>query len=81
MILLRHGQTPFNVHFGATRIDPGIPDPELTETGRAQAKAAAAALRGRPVKRLIASPYVRALRVKNGETPGSSRIARLGDPC
>ena len=26
MILIRHGQSHFNLHFGATRIDPGIGD-------------------------------------------------------
>jgi broad specificity phosphatase PhoE len=61
MILLRHGQSYFNLHYGATRIDPGIPDPELTATGRAQAEAAAELLRARPVKRILASPYTRTL--------------------
>ncbi|HUC63433.1 MAG TPA: histidine phosphatase family protein [Alphaproteobacteria bacterium] len=64
MILARHGQSQFNVHFGATRTDPGIVDPILTELGRAQALAIADALMAgdRPrVKRLIASPYRRAL--------------------
>ena len=44
MILLRHGQSEFNVAFNATRVDPGIPDPRLTEEGRRQARAAAVAL-------------------------------------
>ena len=61
MILLRHGQSEFNVVFNATRVDPGIPDPRLTEEGRRQARAAAAALAAFPVERLIASPYTRAL--------------------
>lgn len=61
MILIRHGQSHFNLHYGQTRVDPGIPDPELTETGREQALAAAEVLRPRAVKRLIASPYTRAL--------------------
>ena len=41
LVLLRHGQSEFNVHFAKTRIDPGIEDPALTEIGRAQARAAA----------------------------------------
>lgn len=61
MILLRHGQSEFNVHFSATRIDPGIVDPRLTELGHQQARAAAAALAGQPIRRIIASPYWRAL--------------------
>jgi len=61
MILLRHGQSEFNVAFNATRVDPGIPDPRLTEEGRQQAQAAARRLAEHPVERLIASPYTRAL--------------------
>ena len=36
MILLRHGQSEFNAAFNATRVDPGIPDPRLTEEGKRQ---------------------------------------------
>ncbi len=61
MILLRHGQTIFNLHFSKDRIDPGVADPPLTELGRAQALAAARSLKGRPVGRIVASPYTRAL--------------------
>jgi broad specificity phosphatase PhoE len=61
MILLRHGQSWFNFHFSATRRDPGIEDPELTELGHAQAEAAAQELAGRRVSRIIVSPYIRAL--------------------
>ena len=42
MILMRHGQSHFNVVYGATRRDPGIRDPGLTEKGQAQVAAAAA---------------------------------------
>jgi broad specificity phosphatase PhoE len=59
--LIRHGQTEFNRVFSATQRDPGIRDPQLTETGRLQAEAIARALRPLSVERLIASPYVRAL--------------------
>lgn len=61
MILLRHGQSLFNVHYAQTRRDPGIPDPPLTEEGRRQAEALAGALRPQGVRRLIASPYTRTL--------------------
>ncbi len=61
MILLRHGQTAFNVIFGATRRDPGVRDPRLTDQGRRQAREAAEKLRGESITRLIASPYSRAL--------------------
>ena len=61
MILARHGQSLFNVHYARTRCDPGIPDPALTEEGRRQAEALAETLRRQGVRRLIASPYTRAL--------------------
>ena len=61
MYLLRHGESEFNVHFSRTRIDPGIEDPALTDTGRAQAAAAAEHLEGRSIRRVVASPYRRAL--------------------
>jgi broad specificity phosphatase PhoE len=58
---MRHGETVFNRVYGATRRDPGVADPALTEVGRAQAEAAARRLAGEDVRRLIASPYTRAL--------------------
>jgi broad specificity phosphatase PhoE len=61
MILVRHGQSEFNVHYGRTRIDPGIRDPALTDDGKAQVRAAADALARQDVRRLVASPYRRAL--------------------
>jgi broad specificity phosphatase PhoE len=61
MILVRHGQSEFNVHYGATRQDPGIRDAPLTATGREQARAAAAALARVDLKRIVASPYTRTL--------------------
>lgn len=61
MILLRHGETVFNVVYGATRRDPGVRDPRLTERGRAQADAAARALSRESITRVIASPYTRAI--------------------
>lgn len=61
MLLIRHGQSEFNAAFTLTRVDPGIPDPEITAIGRAQALAAAQDLAGRGVSRLVASPYTRTL--------------------
>ena len=61
MLLIRHGQSEFNVVYSVTRRDPGIRDPLLTATGRAQAREAAAALADQGLARLIASPYTRAL--------------------
>ncbi|MBC7432119.1 MAG: histidine phosphatase family protein [Rubritepida sp.] len=61
MILLRHGQSEFNLHYTRTRVDPGIVDPRLTEPGHAQAAEAAEALAGHDIRRIIASPYTRAL--------------------
>lgn len=61
MILLRHGQSEFNLHFSATRLDPGIEDPRLTEHGHAQAVAAAEGLAERKLTRLVVSPYTRTL--------------------
>jgi broad specificity phosphatase PhoE len=61
MYLLRHGQSYFNLHFSATRVDPGIEDPELTPHGVRQAAAAAHALRDAALSRIVVSPYTRAL--------------------
>ncbi len=61
MFLLRHGQSYFNLHFTETKRDPGIEDPELTELGHVQARAAAEALAGAGISRVIVSPYTRAL--------------------
>jgi len=61
MILVRHGQSHFNVVFNVTREDPGIVDPGLTEVGLQQAETAAEALAGRAVRRILASPYSRTL--------------------
>jgi broad specificity phosphatase PhoE len=62
MILMRHGQSEFNRLFSATKRDPGIVDPPLTDEGHAQAKAAAAALtQGARISRIVVSPYTRAL--------------------
>jgi broad specificity phosphatase PhoE len=67
MLLIRHGQSHFNAVFSVTRVDPGIPDPELTDEGRRQIQETARLLAGRrargetELRRLISSPYTRAL--------------------
>lgn len=63
MILIRHGQSEFNAAFNRTGVDPGIPDAPLTDQGREQVRRAAEALRRHdlPIRRLLASPYTRAL--------------------
>jgi broad specificity phosphatase PhoE len=63
MILIRHGQSEFNAVFERTRKDPGIEDPKLTLHGKEQVRRAAAEIRrdGHPIRRLITSPYTRAL--------------------
>ena len=61
MILVRHGQSEFNVVYGKTRRDPGIRDPILTPLGWRQARYTAEYLAGYPIKRIICSPYRRAL--------------------
>jgi broad specificity phosphatase PhoE len=66
MILIRHGQSEFNAAFNRTGIDPGIADAPLTAHGRSQVQRAAEELRGlmgrdRPIRRLVTSPYTRAL--------------------
>lgn len=73
MILLRHGQSEFNLHFSATRRDPGIIDPRLTPLGHAQAEEAAEALAAQGITRIIASPYSRALQTAE---PLARRLGR-----
>jgi len=66
MILIRHGQSEFNVVFNKERRDPGIRDAPLTDHGRSQVAGAAQELAtriasGLKITRLVASPYTRAL--------------------
>jgi glucosyl-3-phosphoglycerate phosphatase len=60
-LLIRHAESAWNEHFGASRIDVGWPDPPLTARGVQQARAAAERLRGQGLRRLITSPYRRTL--------------------
>jgi glucosyl-3-phosphoglycerate phosphatase len=61
VILVRHAESEWNRHYSRTRIDPGIPDPGLTEAGRGQAQKLAVQLAAAGVGRLVASPYRRTL--------------------
>ena len=74
MILIRHGQSEFNLHFSATRRDPGIEDPRLTALGHQQAEAAAQTLARAGITRIIASPYTRAMQT------AAPTAAKLGLP-
>ncbi|MCQ8240425.1 histidine phosphatase family protein [Rhizosaccharibacter radicis] len=74
MILLRHCQSEFNLHFTRTRRDPGIVDPVLTPLGMRQAEAAAEALSAPgadPITRILCSPYRRAIQTA---TPLAERL-------
>jgi broad specificity phosphatase PhoE len=82
MILLRHGQSEFNLHFTATRRDPGIEDPRLTELGHRQAEQAAEALlaeTGGRIRRILASPYTRALLTALGHAQAEEAAEALAD--
>lgn len=61
MILLRHGQSEFNLLFTQTRKDPGIVDPLLTPLGHQQAAGAAVALAAEDIRRIVVSPYRRTI--------------------
>jgi broad specificity phosphatase PhoE len=61
MILLRHGESEFNRYFSATKLDPGIKDPALTPLGHEQAERASTDLAEVGIRRIIVSPYTRAL--------------------
>ncbi len=61
MIVLRHCESEFNRLFTATRRDPGIPDPPLSEHGHRQAEALVPALAGEKIDRIIVSPFTRTL--------------------
>jgi broad specificity phosphatase PhoE len=63
MILIRHGESEFNAAVNRTGKSPGIPDPKLTALGHQQVHRAAEEVRRhqRPIRRLISSPFTRAL--------------------
>lgn len=61
MMLIRHAQSEWNQHFSRTKVDPGIPDPALTDLGRNQAEGLVEELRRHSLSALVASPYRRTL--------------------
>jgi glucosyl-3-phosphoglycerate phosphatase len=74
MMLVRHAESEWNHHFSRTRIDPGIPDPPLTQAGRRQAARLVDRLAEAEIRRLVASPYRRTLETATivGEALGLS---------
>jgi broad specificity phosphatase PhoE len=56
LLLIRHAQTTSNL---LGLLDSGVPGPDLTDLGRAQAEAIPAALEGRPVTSITASNMIR----------------------
>jgi broad specificity phosphatase PhoE len=58
ILLVRHGQTPFNVE---GRLPGQLPGITLTEEGRRQAYQAAVALAGSPLSAVVSSPLERAM--------------------
>ena len=61
MIILRHGESEFNVIYKKTRVDPGIRDPKLTDLGHRQVSEAVNYLKDRTIERILTSPYTRAI--------------------
>ncbi|MFI5684266.1 histidine phosphatase family protein [Streptomyces sp. NPDC051636] len=56
LLLIRHGQTPSNVHF---LLDTAVPGPGLTELGERQAAALPEALAGEDIEAVYASTLIR----------------------
>jgi broad specificity phosphatase PhoE len=61
MYVIRHGQSVFNAAFNKTGRDPGIIDAPLTGRGFKQARLAADSLKQKDIRKIISSPYTRAL--------------------
>jgi broad specificity phosphatase PhoE len=80
VILMRHGQSHFNLHYGMTHRDPGLRDPGLTELGRQQVAAAAEILRRHEVRGIVASPYTRTLETAE-IVADTLRLDVTVDPC
>src|SRR4051794_30941516 len=73
-LLVRHAESEWNRAFGAFRVDPGLPDPALTDEGVRQAEALAPLIAAERVARIVTSPYWRTLQT------AAILNARLGLP-
>src|SRR4051794_15995119 len=61
VLLIRHGQSTFNVVYEETGRDPGHVDARLTELGQRQAEETRDMLAAEPVDLVISSPLTRAI--------------------
>jgi len=61
MFVLRHCQSEFNRLFTLSRVDPGIADAPLSPAGQRHAQALADDMAALPIRRILVSPYTRAL--------------------
>lgn len=77
VLLVRHGQTTWNVEHRLPGQLPGIP---LTKLGREQAEQLAAALRPLPISAIISSPLERAVETANYLNEGRELTIQL-DPA
>jgi len=58
---MRHCQSEFNRLFTLSRVDPGIADAPLSPSGQLHARQLAKELSALPIRRILVSPYTRAL--------------------
>lgn len=66
ILLIRHGESTFNIAHRETGRDPGHLDARLTEVGRAQVTAAREQVREIPFELVVTSPLTRALQTTAG---------------
>ncbi|KDE19502.1 phosphoglycerate mutase [Acetobacter aceti 1023] len=71
MIILRHCESEFNRHYNLHGGDPGLEDPHLSATGKAHAQELALKLADRGIRRILVSPFTRALQTA---TPLAQRL-------
>jgi len=64
--LIRHGQSTFNAHYGATGVDPLHFDARLTELGQEQVSRTRRLLADRTYDVVLASPLTRAIETATG---------------
>ncbi|GCD55461.1 hypothetical protein NBRC3222_0798 [Acetobacter pasteurianus NBRC 3222] len=70
MIILRHCESEFNRHYNLHGGDPGLEDPHLSAEGKAHAQDLALKLADRGIRRILVSPFTRAL--QNCHTSGAT---------